>query len=118
MASKTLLLLVITNFIIAYSEDIVSDEVKTVKESEETLEDTTLAIEEEDFRTTTEYTITEEDFKNPEADSLETATDETNVDITASLNNVVDDADRNGHSNSSNNIDTVTKVNVNIDYVI
>lgn len=113
-ASKTILLLIITNFIIAHTQDRTSEEVvKTVKESEESPEETTVQIEEEEFSTTTEFNVTDEDTdgKNAEPDD-EVATEETSVDITGtSSNNVVDDTEKNIHSNLSNNIDIVSKVN-------
>lgn len=111
-ASKTILLLIVTNFIIAHTQDLTSEEaVKTVKESEEALEETTVQIEEEEFSTTTEFNVTDEeaDGKNAEPDD-EVATEENNVDITGtSSNNVVDDTEKNVHSNLSNNIDIVSK---------
>lgn len=115
-ASKTIILLLITNFIIAHTQDLTSEEIKTVKESEELPEDSTVPIEEE-FSTTTEYNVTDEDVdpKNAEQDTIETATDETSLDITGSnANNVVDDTEKTIQSNLSNNIDIVSKVNKTI----
>lgn len=119
MAPKTLILLILTNIIIAQTQDITSDEIKPVnKDSEEIQEDTTVPVDEEEYKTTTEFIVTDEDgdgdTKNADPESIETATEESNVDVTASsLNNVLDDSERNLHSNLSNNIDTSTKVIVN-----
>ncbi|XP_063899331.1 uncharacterized protein LOC110378641 isoform X1 [Helicoverpa armigera] len=115
MAPKTLILLILTNIIIARTQDITSDETRPVnKDSEEIQEDTTAAVDEEEYKTTTEFIVTDEDgdgdTKNADPESIETATEESNVDVTASsLNNVLDDSERNLHSNLTNNIDTSTK---------
>lgn len=108
--SKTILILIITNFIIAQTQ-LTSEEIKTIKDSEEITDDTTTVVEEDDVRTTTEFSVTPEDVKDKEdeQESAETVTEETSVDVTApSSSNVVDDVGTIA-SNLSNNIETVTK---------
>ncbi|XP_050556879.1 uncharacterized protein LOC118281273 isoform X2 [Spodoptera frugiperda] len=108
--TKTILLLIVTNFILAQTQ-LTSEEIKTIKDSEEITDDTTTVLEEDDGRTTTEFSVTPEDGKEKEEEqeSAETATEETSVDVTApSSSNVVDDVGTIA-SNLSNNIETVTK---------
>ncbi|KAH9641071.1 hypothetical protein HF086_006351, partial [Spodoptera exigua] len=110
--SKTLLLLIVTNFIIAQAQ-LTSEEIKTAKGSEELTEEATAVIEEDDLKTTTELSVTQEDVKDKEDEqqSAEIVTEEVSVDVTAaSSSNVVDDVG-NIASNLSNNIETVAKVN-------
>ncbi|KAF9416896.1 hypothetical protein HW555_005899 [Spodoptera exigua] len=100
----------VTNFIIAQAQ-LTSEEIKTAKGSEELTEEATAVIEEEDVKTTTELSVTQEDVKDKEDEqqSAEMVTEEVSVDVTAaSSSNVVDDVG-NIASNLSNNIETVAK---------
>lgn len=112
--SKTILILLITNFIVAQTQDsLTSEEIKSFKESDELPETTALIEEEGELSTTTEFNITDEELenRNAEPDTVEAVTDEANGDTTgSSANNVVDESENTVHSNLSNNIDVVSKV--------